>query len=235
MNNKRSGNKVIEFFEKCVIKDVNPTYLCREERNEFAASCLSKKTQTILNVGSGGERFLKKSMPSHVEVFEVDMQGDCDLKIDLDSVDRFSFENDRFDACCAFDVLEHLENFHKINEELYRMSKSEVLISLPNSAVEIPQVILNSNRYTNSKENGVYSKYYGLPSVKPYDRHRWFLYFEDIIRFYMEFSKDKGCRVEFIVPESKTIRRKIFRFIFGSRLYYTFFCPYVWIKLTKNM
>ena len=61
------------------------------------------------------------------------------------------------------DVLEHLENFHFMLDEMVRCSDKFVLVSLPNSAAEIPQIILNGDKMKKVSNQGYYSKYYGLP------------------------------------------------------------------------
>lgn len=58
-----------------------------------------------LNIGGGGGRFLGKSLGEQWSVTELDITGDVDYKIDLDSIDQLPFENGRFDLVCAFDVL----------------------------------------------------------------------------------------------------------------------------------
>ena len=93
--------------------------------------------------------------------------------INLDKVSRLPFEDSEFDLCCAFDVLEHLEKFHLINNELLRVAKQYVLISLPNSAFEIYNNVLKNNPQKRPDCNrGTFSKYYGLPIIEPDDRHR---------------------------------------------------------------
>ena len=80
-------------------------------------------------------------------------------------------------------MLEHLETFHFLIKEMIRVSKKDVLISLPNSASEIPYVIFGRIPNENNKKKGVYSKYYGLPIEYQLDRHRWWIYLEDTVRF----------------------------------------------------
>lgn len=228
--------KLIDIFEEHHNATVNPVYLDRKGRNEFAAMQIlqSESTTKILNIGGGGARHLAQCINNkRIVVTEVDIQGDCDLKINLDTIERFPYEDASFDVVCAFDVLEHLENFHLINEEMYRAAKDYVLISLPNSASEIISNVIY-NRYQKSQDinRGVFSIFYGLPLRKPNDRHRWWLYFQDIIRYYFLFSLEKNVKIEYWIP-ALNFKKRIFRAIFGKHLYYTFFCPTVWIKIYK--
>lgn len=224
--------KVFEAHHNALI---NPLYEDRADRNRFAALQLTDGVKRILNLGGGGKRHLKQSIGSGgVDVFEVDLQGDCDLKVNLDEIVSLPFEDRSFDVACAFDVLEHLEKFHQINEEMFRVAKKYVLISLPNSASEVfYDAFWNRAQKEYDLERGVFSKFYGLPMVPPSDRHRWWLYFQDIVRFYYLFSLKNDARLEFWTPRL-SLKKKIFKALFGAHLYYTFFCPVVWIKIERR-
>lgn len=216
--------------------DINPHYIERADRNRFAARELQKtEVRKILNLGGGGARHLKASLPHNdIDVFEIDIQGDCDLKVNLDALTRLPFTDQSFDVTCAFDVLEHLENFHLLHEEMLRVSKDYVLISLPNSTTEIVfNLLRNKPKIDRPSHEGVFSKFYGLPLEYPSDRHRWWIYFEDIVRFYYYFSLKHELSLEFWTPRL-SFRKGLFKTIFGARIYYSFFCPHVWIKISRK-
>lgn len=217
-------------FKKRHLKHINAKYNSREERNRFASQLLQKHDK-ILNIGGGGKRHLEKFLSHNHKVFEIDITGDADLLLNLDQTENLPFEDKSFDAVCAFDVLEHLENFHLINEEIYRIAKKLILISLPNSAAEITKAIKNITEH-DENERGVYSKYYGLPLTKPEDRHRWWLYFDDIIRYYTNFELNHGCTINFITKKNKP-KHKIKKLILGDRLYNNFYTGNVWISINK--
>jgi len=215
---------------------IDPYYLDRADRNRFAAGQLQRSpVKRILNIGGGGARHLQASMANkEIEVYEVDIQGDCDLKVDLDASTNLPFEDSSFDVVCAFDVLEHLERFHLLNEEMFRVAKDYVLISLPVSTAEILyDFIWNRSQKSPDLDRGTFSKYYGLPLRPPTDRHRWWIYFHDIIRFYYYFSLKHDASLAFWTPRLN-IKKRVFYFIFGFHFYYSFFCPLVWIKLSKR-
>lgn len=229
------ASDLMDVFNSYNNNNINPYYLERAGRNEFAARQLNRyNVKKILNLGGGGCRHLKNSLNNDdINVYEVDLQGDCDLRVDIDSLSALPFDNCSFDVVCAFDVLEHLENFHLINEEMFRVAKDFVLISLPNSSCEIFfDVLFNRPQKERDMNRGVYSKFYGLPLVSPVDRHRWWIYFFDVIRYYYCFSLKNNAKIEFWTLKLN-FKRKLFKFIFGARLYYTFFSPHIWIKITK--
>lgn len=230
------GCDLLQIFEAHRNRGVDPYYVDRADRNRFAAEQLrGTAIKRILNLGGGGARHLQANLgETSAKVFEVDVQGECDLKLNLDTISRLPFENDSFDVACAFDVLEHLENFHLLNEEMLRVAKNYVLISLPNSAAEIPYEFFRNRPQKHADCNsGAFSKFYGLPLKAPTDRHRWWIYFHDIVRFYLYFSRKHNVALEFWTPRLN-MRKTLFKSVFGPHLYYSFFCPFVWIKLTKQ-
>ena len=227
---------LLEIFEAHHNAEIDPYYLDRADRNRFAAKQLDRTNiERILNLGGGGARHLQENISSeHIEVYEVDVQGDCDLKVNLDSLEALPFEDGSFDVVCAFDVLEHLEKFHLLNEEMLRVAKDHVLISLPNSAAELfCEFFRNKPQKDPDLDRGVFSKFYGLPLVPPEDRHRWWIYFHDIIRFYYYFSQKHDATLEFWTPRLNA-RKKIFKSIFGTHIYHALFCPAVWVKISKR-
>lgn len=224
-----------QVFRKNLNCSIDARYTDREDRNRFAAEQIKRlDLQKILNIGGGGKRHLQQNLNESFNVFEVDIVGDCDLQLNLDQIERLPFEDNSFDLCCAFDVLEHLEQFHLINAELYRVSKSSVLISLPNSAAEIfHNVVRNNPQKRPDLNRGTFSKFYGLPLVTPEDRHRWWLYFHDVIRFYYFFALKNKCQLEFWTVKNG-INRRIFSSLLGQHLLNTFFVPHIWIHLDKT-
>jgi hypothetical protein len=224
-----------QVFDQYLNRAVDASYLDREDRNRFAAEQIKTLGQkNILNIGGGGKRHLKKNLDDSFNVFEIDMAGECDLELNLDKIDGLPFEDNSFDLCCAFDVLEHLEQFHLINSELYRISKSSVLISLPNSAFEIYfNVMRNRSQKIPDLNRGTFSKYYGLPLGVPEDRHRWWLYFHDIVRFYYFFAQSKKCKLEFWTVK-KGLKMRVLSSCFGQHMANSFFIPHIWVKISKN-
>lgn len=232
----------LEAYQKHRDNSSNPAYTDRAGRNKFAASLIAESNfHKIINIGGGGKRHLEKSLNDKlindklIEVMEVDIVGDCDLILDLDNIERLPFDDNSFDAACAFDVLEHLENFHLICAELLRVASREVLISLPVSSSEVFGVLIGKT-YSEKPNNvhGLYSKYYGLPLTNPGDRHRWWLYFDDIVGFFDAFARENNCSLDFFTHKPRTIKQRLARIIFSKRIYNNFFCSYLWVRLSKN-
>ena len=127
-------------------KYLNPNYSNRQERNEYVLELITKnfsETKSILNIGGGQKRYLKNS---GFIVTEIDKEGDNDFSLNLDVIDKLPFENNSFDTVLALDVLEHLEKFYFIFEEILRVSKKNVIISLPNSMIDLIPIFLNKKK-----------------------------------------------------------------------------------------
>jgi hypothetical protein len=227
-----NSNMLVEFKKRQKKTPIN--HNSRKDRNRVVANIINDSpNKNILNIGSGGEYNLKKQLSKHRSCFDIDISGDCDLILDLDEIEKLPFDDCSFDMSCALDVLEHLEQFHLIFYELFRISKKNVLISLPNSAYEIfHNVLKNKPQKRPDLNRGIFSKYYGLPIVIPNDRHRWWLYFQDIIRFFVWFEINNDCVIEFYTPKPKKAGRLIK--LFHPHLYYSFFCPYIFVNIIKN-
>lgn len=224
-------NNLLEFFNSHQVACA-ATYSSRDERNLFAARLIDDVS--VLNLGSGGKRHLAKHIDIGQTCFDVDFSGDCDLLLDLDSIKQLPFENNSFDTVCALDVLEHLENFHLINSEILRVARKSIMISLPNDAsVFVENIIRNKPNLMPDEESGVYSKYHGLPICKPSDRHKWWLTFWDIVRYYKIFAENNDLQVKFITNPA-SFKRAVLQKIIGSVRYHNLFSSYVWILLKKS-
>lgn len=117
----------------------------------------------------------------------VDVRSDADAVVNLDR-DDLPFAGAAFDTVVCTDVLEHLDRCHAVFDELCRVARSRVIVSLPNPLGTLVQ---------NLHEGGLGKiKYYGLPVDPPVDRHRWFFGFEDAQRFLTERGRRNGFRVE---------------------------------------
>jgi hypothetical protein len=153
----------------------------REERAAFIAKTFQKEiseASSILDVGCDYNT-LKKIVGS--KVTGIDLYGAPDIKIDFEKEKLSRFKDKEFDLVVCTEVLEHLENFHEMVDELARVSGRHILISLPNCFDFFTRInILFSGRV---------GKFYGLPVEKPGDRHRWLFSHHDIDRFFRAYSK----------------------------------------------
>jgi SAM-dependent methyltransferase len=104
----------------------------------------------------------------------IDLSDEADVRQDLMADGRLPFADRSFDGVVCSDVLEHLENLHQVFEELVRVAKAHLLVTLPNN--------WNSARQRLRRGTGSIA-HYGLPLEKPVDRHRWFFSFSEAEHF----------------------------------------------------
>ena len=84
------------------------------------------------------------------------------------------YPDNAFDTVVCLDTLEHIDDLHAALDDLARVAKRYVIVSLPNCWRKMAtQVFLGHGT----------SASYGLPPEKPHDRHKWFFNTEDIEDF----------------------------------------------------
>lgn len=159
----------------------------REGRAAFIASVFSKEISesgSLLDVGCDYNT-LKKIIGS--KVTGVDLYGEPDFKVDFEKEKLSRFKDNEFDMTVCTEVLEHLENLHEMIDELTRVSKRYILISLPNCMPLFTRfdILLY----------GKTGKFYGLPFKKPEDRHRWFFSHTDIEKFFQNYAPKKSLTI----------------------------------------
>ena len=87
--------------------------------------------KNILEIGTG-TNFLKKQLFDKYKYKTLDIDSNLNPDI-LGSVDKIPLKDNSFDLVCAFQILEHLpfNKFERSLKEIARVSKKDVLISLP--------------------------------------------------------------------------------------------------------
>jgi len=160
-------------------------YTSREERAKYTALRYERYLKgRILDVGCYNKA-LKKYLGVAIEYTGIDIAGNPDIFVDLEK-EKIPFQDNTFDCVVCTDVLEHLDNIHDVFDELIRVSKSYIILSLPNnwSVAKVPIIIGKGNL-----------KFYGLPPDKPQDRHKWFFNYSEAEQFVRERARKKGVRV----------------------------------------
>lgn len=127
----------------------------------------------VLDVGCD-QRQLRTMVASPELYLGVDLNPSADRIINLDE-ELLPFADHSFDTVICCDVLEHLSRCHEVFDELCRVSRDRVVISLPNAVQSVIASLLEGK--------GGRVKHYGLPLDPPRDRHRWFFGFEDAAEF----------------------------------------------------
>lgn len=100
------------------------------------------------------------------------------------------FPDNSFDCVLCLDVLEHLENIHQVFDELCRVTRRYVVISLPNPWADF----YNMLRFGDYRP-GQPTKFYGLPVEPPDDRHKWFFSSEEAEKFILYRAGKNGMHI----------------------------------------
>lgn len=136
----------------------------RADRTEYMVHHFGRHISgAVLDVGC--DRAVLKDLVEGLDYLGIDVAGEPDMTVNLEQVERLPFEDGQFDCVVCTDVLEHLDNLHAIFDELLRVSRSRVVMSLPNCWA-LARVPIRRGR-------GSFS-HYGLPTDRPMDRHKWF-------------------------------------------------------------
>ena len=152
----------------------------------------------------------------------VDFVGDPDVKINLEDISVLPFADGDFETVICVEVLEHLDNIHNLAKDLFRLSRKNVLISLPNA--------WRDARVKVERGRGEIA-HYGLPLVRPYDRHKWFFNAEDAASFLGDIAPDGwSCELITTEPERSKVVMKLRRFRYSEWSYINRYCQTVWAK-----
>jgi len=142
----------------------------------------------ILDVGAD-ECHLKRYLPSDTEYWGIGLGGHPDQLVDLER-EGIPFPENSFDCVLCLDVLEHLENIHEMFDDLCRVTRRFVIVSLPNPWKDFYNM-LRHGEY----QPGQPMKFYGLPFERPKDRHKWFFSSEEAEKFILYRAGKNGMRV----------------------------------------
>ena len=195
------------------VRAARSKYVSKRFKNYF--------TGTLLDVGCF-EAPLRKLLPD-TEYTGVDVAGDPDIKLNLETCERLPFDSDTFNCVTCIDVLEHLNNLHLIFDELIRVSNRYILISLPNCWRDAHRPI--------ERGSGDFL-HYGLPIHTPVDRHKWFFNFTQAKEFIENQAEDKGLKIAELFATEKpknAASRLVRKIIYPGYKYLNRYAQTLWV------
>lgn len=136
----------------------------------------------VLDVGCD-QRFLERWVGG--KYVGIDIGGSPSLCADITL--GLPFKSQSFDAVVCFDVLEHIDNIHYVFDELCRVSRSFVIVGLPNMYEWRFRLAYLFGKTLSGK--------YGLPPDEPPDRHRWLFSLREAVRFVNARAAKNGFKV----------------------------------------
>lgn len=149
--------------------------------------------RSILDVGAD-ECHLRDHLDADASYWGIGLGGTPDQVIDLER-EPIPFGDRSFDCVLCLDVLEHLSNPHAVFDEVCRVARSHVVVSLPDPWTDAYRA-LRRGPY----RDGLAIKYYGLPAEAPGDRHKWFF----SAREAAAFVEGRAARNEMAVIEQRS-------------------------------
>lgn len=185
----------------------------RDDRAHYIAERFAKfLTGKVLDVGSDTCRL--KPLLKGADYQGVDVGGNPDLVIDLEK-QRLPFPDGTFDCVVCSDVLEHLDGLHSVFDDLVRVSRRYVIVSLPNNWA-------NARKPIGRGRGSV--GHYGLPVDPPVDRHKWFFSMSEAESFVKGRSQLNNASVEeiFCLEKPRSVFVRAIR-----RLYYPHLAEYL--------
>jgi ubiquinone/menaquinone biosynthesis C-methylase UbiE len=114
--------------------------------------------------------------------------------------ERLPYTDNQFNVVVCLDTLECINDFYAALEDLIRVVRRRVIISLPNCWRKVFKQML--------KGSGAQASY-GLPPEWPMDRHKWFINSEEVedLFFYQAAKTGRFCVARLIYHMPMTIRR----------------------------
>jgi SAM-dependent methyltransferase len=148
---------------------------------------------TVLDIGCD-EAVLRKLIGPR-KYAGVGMTPESDFKVNLEQEGKLPFADCSWDTVLCLDVLEHLDNLYELVEEIFRVARHYVILSLPNCWSQ-------ARRSLAKGKDSIWQ--YGLPATKPQDRHKWFFNTEEAWSFLTDLPKHRNAEiVEIIALENR--------------------------------
>jgi SAM-dependent methyltransferase len=198
----------------------------RESRSRFVCARFAEYlNERVLDIGCFEAPL--RDLLSSATYTGVDIAGHPDISLDLERIERLPFDDGTFKCVLCIDVLEHLDNLHVIFDELVRVSKQYVIVSLPNC--------WGGARRPIGRGRGRFG-HYGLSLQKPQDRHKWFFSLSEARQFVEGKAEELGLRLkDMFVTEKPRINlvRLLRRIRYPGDRYHNRYSHTLWAVLEK--
>lgn len=145
-------------------------------------------TGRILDVGADA-CYLKEHLTLDTDYCGIGLGDRVDRIVNLEK-ETIPFPDRSFDCVLCLDVLEHVDNIHAVFDDVCRVSRKFVVISLPNAWLDFYNM-LRSGDY----RPGQPMKFYGLPVEPPPDRHKWFFSADEAKAFVVHRAAKNSMRI----------------------------------------
>ena len=158
----------------------------RQERARWVAEKYAPFLyDSVLDVGCWMGH-LRTYLQAGVKYVGVDIDGAPDVLLNLDQ-GTLPFRDRAFETVVCTEVLEHLDKPHAVFDEMLRVAKTWVIISLPN--------VYSLLKWQVATGSLTSPKFYGLPVEPPMDRHRWFFNYTQAAEFVEGRARLNGASI----------------------------------------
>ncbi|WP_160162738.1 class I SAM-dependent methyltransferase [Magnetococcus marinus] len=143
--------------------------------------------ESVLDLGAW-QCHLRHHVPATAHYVGVDLDtehGNPDVVANLDH-GQVPFADNSFACVVCTDVLEHLESPHAMLDEMCRVSRAYVILSLPNPVGDFYHALCSGRPIT--------MKYYAL-SKNQHDRHKWFFSLHDAQQLLEQKAQQHGMQM----------------------------------------
>lgn len=191
----------------------------------------------ILDVGAD-QCYLKEHLTEETKYVGVGLGNTVDINMNLEK-QKIPFEDSSFDCVLCLDVLEHLDNIYDVFDDICRVTKKYIIISLPN-----PHSVFWYYLMHGDYEENQHMKFYGLPVEKPDDRHKWFFSTQEAKNFIKYRARKNNMEIIQIdlegggIPKTNIIRKLILKFAFKKHLKLLYnknlYSGTLWVVLKKR-
>lgn len=98
------------------------------------------------------------------------------------NIQQLKFKDDSFDTILCFEVLEHIENFHKAIEEIYRVTNKRAIFTVPNC--QISDAMKKSNLIYGHHSDKTHVNFWDMSSFCDLlKKHKFKIIFKEHINF----------------------------------------------------
>ena len=198
------------------------TFPERLDRTRFVRDRFQQYLQgSVLDVGCFEAPL--RTMLQGVQYTGVDIAGNPDIVLNLDQCEKLPFADGEFQCVICIGVLEHLDNLHRLFDELVRVSKNHVIVSLPNC--------WSDARVKIERGKGAFL-HYGLPVEKPMDRHKWFFSLSQARAFFEGKAREQDIAiVDMFISEKprNALVRALRRLRYPGERYHNRYSQTLWV------
>lgn len=182
---------------------------------------------SILDVGSRDDT-AERIFGKKVELID---KNNPDAKPFNWDVEKLPYADNSFDTLVCLDTLEHITSIHDGVDDLIRVAKRNVIISLPNCW---------RREFRRIKRGYGSGASYGFPPERPFDRHHWYFNTDEIVEGLAYRAYVHGARVTFVsyhAPITLLRNKILFSFVrrfLSERYFNNFFVETVYVRIEKT-